>query len=147
VSNLEVWDFFVGEDLGRGSSYDFETAELDDGGGALAKNRRVVMAGYDCVDACSLSGCMQVLEGLRSAQMKLGRLPQMWKHVWDKLEMPNTGTLPVSWLFSYLIYEFPLLLWPFLHFLLFLVPHPWHLSFAVSFNKILDFFVIRLHCN
>ncbi|CAG0916072.1 unnamed protein product [Notodromas monacha] len=92
IPSLEIWDFFLSEDLSKGSCYDFEAAEIDD---PFSKKRRTVLAGYDCVDACSLSGFLQVLENLRTAQVKLGRLAQMWRNVWDKLEPPSNATLTV----------------------------------------------------
>ena len=37
-----------------------------------------------------------LLEEIHKLETELGHLPQKWKVLWDKLELPNTDTLAVS---------------------------------------------------
>jgi len=37
-----------------------------------------------------------LLEEIHKLETELGHLPQKWKVLWDKLELPNTDSLAVS---------------------------------------------------
>lgn len=47
-----------------------------------------------------------LLEEIHKLETELGHLPQKWKVLWDKLELPNTDSLAVScdalFLFNYI---------------------------------------------
>lgn len=38
-----------------------------------------------------------LLEEIHKLETELGHLPQKWKVLWDKLELPNTDSLAVSY--------------------------------------------------
>lgn len=41
-----------------------------------------------------------LLEEIHKLETELGHLPQKWKVLWDKLELPNTDSLTVGWTYS-----------------------------------------------
>lgn len=59
---------------------------------------------YDGVSTMVPDQFSHILEEIHKLETELGHLPQKWKVLWDKLELPNTDSLAVS--NKYLIYLF-----------------------------------------
>lgn len=126
VSVLELWRFYVDEELANGPPYDPELVcsdNLDDsevdylttvsgairsssagstGGGAgnatgnnkhQLRRRRVVTIGYDSLAKCDPDAFTRLLDELKHAEAERGLLPQKWRQVWDKLELPQSDSL------------------------------------------------------
>ncbi|CAG9782497.1 unnamed protein product [Diatraea saccharalis] len=87
---LEVWQYYVSEELSHGAPYDLDTLtppELAD------IQRRLVTAGYDSVARCMPDAFSGLLERLRQLELELGHLPQKWRVRCDQLDLPNTTEL------------------------------------------------------
>ncbi|XP_045539578.1 myotubularin-related protein 5 [Papilio machaon] len=88
INCLEVWEYYVSEELSHGAPYDLD---LVPGGEAEPRApRRVVTAGYDSVSRCMPDAFSGLLERVRQLELELGHLPQKWRVRWDQLELPNT---------------------------------------------------------
>ncbi|CAB3383072.1 Hypothetical predicted protein [Cloeon dipterum] len=109
LSNLDVWDYYLGEELCHGPSYDLEivqqdaaTAEGDkeiasishDSGRTLINKNigRLVTSGYDGVAQCIPDSFSYLLEETHRCEIDLERLPLKWRQIWDKLELPPTDS-------------------------------------------------------
>ncbi|XP_076069162.1 SET domain binding factor isoform X2 [Oratosquilla oratoria] len=102
ISALQIWGYFVGEELRHGPSYDPEVrsqdrqqeeeAEAADGT-TTTSQRRIVINGYDCVSGVQQDIFSSLLEELRHLELELGHLPQKWNVHWDKLELPPADQL------------------------------------------------------
>lgn len=114
---LELWRYYVDEELAQGPPYDPEllaAEQLDDDvelstsilsssaappGSISAGNciklakRRVVTVGYDSLDKMDPDAFSRLLEDLKLAESERGLLPQKWRQVWDKLELPHSDSL------------------------------------------------------
>ncbi|KAI5739315.1 hypothetical protein M8J77_017729 [Diaphorina citri] len=55
--------------------------------------RKVVTFGYNNVDQSIPDAFSYVLEEIHRLESELGLLPQKWKMLWDKLELPTTDSL------------------------------------------------------
>lgn len=127
VAVLELWRYYVDEELAQGPPYDPElvcTDNIDDSeveyltssnstmatssassgvrsGSAGHTNhtkqqqrrRRVVTNGYDSLIKCDPDAFTRLLEELRQLEAERGLLPQKWRQVWDKLELPQNDSL------------------------------------------------------
>jgi hypothetical protein len=51
---------------------------------------------YDCVNKCVPDAFSHLLEEIHRLETELGHLPQKWKVLWDKLELPTTDSLTVT---------------------------------------------------
>lgn len=51
---------------------------------------------YDDVDRIVPDAFSHLLEEIHKIETELGHLPQKWKVLWDKLELPTTDSLTVS---------------------------------------------------
>lgn len=51
---------------------------------------------YDGVSTMVPDQFSHLLEEIHKLETELGHLPQKWKVLWDKLELPNTDSLAVS---------------------------------------------------
>jgi hypothetical protein len=51
---------------------------------------------YDDVDCIVPDGFSHLLEEIHRLETELGHLPQKWKVLWDKLELPTADSLTVS---------------------------------------------------
>ncbi|XP_066963738.1 myotubularin-related protein 13 [Macrobrachium rosenbergii] len=97
VSALQLWGYYLGEELRHGPSYDPEVrnqdrqqeeeAEAADGT-SITSQRRIVISGYDCVSSVQCDVFSALLEELRHLELELGHLPQKWSVHLDKLELP-----------------------------------------------------------
>lgn len=126
VSVLELWSYYVDEELAQGPAYDPELVccdNLDDsdadysstvsgavrsssgGSGSVGnlvaaannkhqlRRRRVVTIGYDSLVKCDPDAFTRLLDELKHAEAERGLLPQKWRQVWDKLELPHSDSL------------------------------------------------------
>ena len=50
---------------------------------------------YDMIDNLVPNAFSYLLEEVHRLEAELGHLPQKWKVLWDKLELPNTDSLTV----------------------------------------------------
>lgn len=55
---------------------------------------------YDNLERCIPDAFTHLLEEIHHTEMELSHLPQKWKVLWDKLELPTTDSLTVSVLAS-----------------------------------------------
>lgn len=98
ISMLEIWDYYINEELAAGPSYDLElsaTEALEDDAeytGKLPK-RKVVTFGYDSIVKNDPDAFTSLLDELKQTEVERGILPQKWKQVWDKLELPHSDSL------------------------------------------------------
>nr|CAD7573991.1 unnamed protein product [Timema californicum] len=101
---LEVWHYYLGEELAHGPSYDLEVIQLDSqqeeeaeaADGILNKSMRtVVTKSYDDIERRVPDAFSHLLEEIHHLETELGHLPQKWKVLWDKLELPTTDSLTV----------------------------------------------------
>lgn len=99
VSNLNIWDYFVCEDLSFGPSYDLEmtSTSLEEQEfhdiSRLVSNRRIVNSCYDDVPSAIPDAFTYLLKEIHRLELELGHLPQKWKILWDKIELPNVDSL------------------------------------------------------
>lgn len=57
------------------------------------RRRRVATIGYDSLMKCDPDAFTRLLEELRMVEAERGLLPQKWRQVWDKLELPQSDSL------------------------------------------------------
>ncbi len=99
VSSLEVWDYYVNEELAQGPPYDLElinTEIVDEDSDYASKQqmkRKVINMGYDNLYRSDSDSFTLLFEKLKQYEAEKGILPQKWKHVWDKLELPHSDSL------------------------------------------------------
>ncbi|CAK1542502.1 unnamed protein product [Leptosia nina] len=87
VSRLEVWEYYVSEELSHGAPYEPDLWPSDP---EPKSPRRLVTAGYDSIPRCMPDAFTGLLERLRQLELELGHLPQKWRVRWEQLELPNT---------------------------------------------------------
>lgn len=95
---LEVWDYYTNEELAQGPPYDLEligseTVEEEPEYSTKHPKRKVVTSGYDNIYRCDIDAFTHLLDELKLAEAEKGILPQKWKQVWDRLELPHSGSL------------------------------------------------------
>jgi myotubularin-related protein 5/13 len=56
----------------------------------------IINCRYDDVDCIVPDGFSHLLEEIHRLETELGHLPQKWKVLWDKLELPTADSLTVS---------------------------------------------------
>lgn len=127
VAMLELWRYYIDEELAHGPPYDLELVcndnhedeEIDflsstgmrsiynsnHGSNSNSKSqqqrrRRVVTTGYDSLVKCDPDIFSRILEELRQAEGERGLLPQKWRQIWDKLELPHSDSLTRNSSFS-----------------------------------------------
>jgi myotubularin-related protein 5/13 len=102
VPCLEVWQYYLDENLNHGPEYDLEIIQLDSqqeeeaeaaDGISNKSSRKITTLGYDCVNKCVPDAFSHLLEEIHRLETELGHLPQKWKVLWDKLELPTTDSL------------------------------------------------------
>ena len=99
VSNLQLWDYFLTEELCHGPPYDLEVGPMDlaqaeearvtEGPSISPSQRRTVAVGYDAVQLHQPDMFTHQLDEIRRVETELGHLPQKWKLLWDRMEPPN----------------------------------------------------------
>ncbi|KAI4495975.1 hypothetical protein M0802_008190 [Mischocyttarus mexicanus] len=101
LPNLDIWQYYLEEELAHGPAYDLEVLQQDSqqeeeaeaADGIVKSNRKVVTQGYDGVSVMVPDQFAHLLEEIHKLETELGHLPQKWKVLWDKLELPNTDSL------------------------------------------------------
>ncbi|CAD7092899.1 unnamed protein product [Hermetia illucens] len=98
VAVLELWRFYIDEELAQGPPYDPELVgndSLEDEAEYNEKQpkRKVVAVGYDSIEKCDPNAFTRLLDELKQAEAERGLLPQKWRQVWDKLELPHSDSL------------------------------------------------------
>lgn len=97
---LELWGYYVDEELAEGPAYDPELVgneqleyEVELAANVGAVRRPVIAVGVDSLDKCEPNVFARLLDDLRNAEGERGLLPQKWRQVWDKLELPHSDSL------------------------------------------------------
>lgn len=99
---LDVWNYYLDEDLKHGPSYDLEIIQMDSqqeeeseaADGIINKSmRKVTTYGYDGINKTVPDAFSHLLEEIHKLEAELGHLPQKWKVLWDKLELPSSDSL------------------------------------------------------
>jgi myotubularin-related protein 5/13 len=98
ISMLEVWDYYTNEELSQGPSYDLEligsdVMDEDTEYSMKQPKRKVITVGYDNINRNDPDAFSQLLDELKQAESERGILPQKWKQVWEKLELPHSDSL------------------------------------------------------
>lgn len=105
LAMLETWRYYIDEELAQGPPYDVELVgndNLEDETEINGKipRRKVVQVGYDSIDKCDPDAFTSLVDDLKQAEAERGLLPQKWKQVWDKLELPHSDSLTRNASFS-----------------------------------------------
>ena len=108
VSNLQLWDYFLAEELSHGPPYDLEIVAMDLAQAEEARvtegpnssmtpssHRRTVTTGYDSVLLREPDLFTFMLDEIHRTETELGHLPQKWKLLWDRME-PAAQDFPSS---------------------------------------------------
>ncbi|XP_044003006.1 myotubularin-related protein 13 isoform X2 [Aphidius gifuensis] len=101
LPSLDIWQYYLEEELAHGPAYDLEILQQDlqqkeeaeAADGIVKSNRKIVIRGYDNCDTMVPDQFTNLLEEIHKLETELGHLPQKWKVLWDKLELPNTDSL------------------------------------------------------
>jgi myotubularin-related protein 5/13 len=112
LSVLELWNYYIDEEMAQGPPYDPELVGndlIDDDeyisggagafvgsggiGGKRLLRRKIINAGYDSLEKSDPGAFTRLLEELKQAETERGLLPQKWRQVWDKLELPHSDSL------------------------------------------------------
>lgn len=102
ISNLEIWDYYLQEELAHGPTFDMELVAMERqreeeseaaDGNSRYSSRRIVNKCYDSISTIQPDFFAQMLETIRNVETELGHLPQKWLMLWDKLELPGTDSL------------------------------------------------------
>ncbi|XP_076328826.1 myotubularin-related protein 13-like isoform X2 [Tachypleus tridentatus] len=98
ISNLEIWDYFLKEELSHGPPYDLEAVAMEKqkeeesqaaDGIPRETSRKIVNACYDNMQTVQPDVFSHMLEIISNLETELGHLPQKWTVLWDKLELPS----------------------------------------------------------
>lgn len=103
LPSLDIWQYYLEEEMAHGPAYDLEILQQDSqqeeeaeaADGIVKSNRKIIMQGYDSINATVPDQFTHLLEEIHKLETELGHLPQKWKVLWDKLELPNTDSLAV----------------------------------------------------
>lgn len=97
---LELWRYYVDEELAQGPPYDPELVgndsledEVEINGKSGKAKRPVIAVGYDNLDKLDPDVFSRLLDDLKNVEAERGLLPQKWRQVWDKLELPHSDSL------------------------------------------------------
>lgn len=95
---MEVWDFYINEDLSNGPSYDLELVGLEgieeDSECMKFPKRKFISMGYDNIARSDPDAFTILLDELKQTESERGILPQKWKQVWDnRIELPRSDSL------------------------------------------------------
>ncbi|XP_022243465.1 myotubularin-related protein 13-like [Limulus polyphemus] len=98
ISNLEIWDYFLKEELSHGPPYDLEAVAMEKqkeeesqaaDGIPRETSRKIVNACCDNMQTVQPDVFSHMLEIIPNLETELGHLPQKWTVLWDKLELPS----------------------------------------------------------
>ncbi|XP_011302109.1 myotubularin-related protein 13 isoform X1 [Fopius arisanus] len=109
LPSLDIWQYYLEEELAHGPPYDLEVLQQDSqqeeeaeaADGIIEKsNRKIVTQGHDSIQAMVPDQFSHLLEEIHKLETELGHLPQKWRVLWEKLELPNTDSLARNGSFS-----------------------------------------------
>lgn len=99
MPSLKIWDYYVGEELAHGPSYDLEVVhmerhrqeelELSNDYDKMDNRRIVVNAIYDSVEHVLPNCFMQMLDQIKLLEAELNFTSQKWSKLWNKIEIPT----------------------------------------------------------
>ncbi|XP_012944799.1 myotubularin-related protein 13 isoform X2 [Aplysia californica] len=95
VSNLKIWDFYVTEDLSRGTPYDIDIEETDglreelEAEAMGVTRRQTLNACYHNIERVQPNCFWSKIEELHRIECDMGIKPSPWRAVWDRLECPG----------------------------------------------------------
>ncbi|XP_050441146.1 myotubularin-related protein 13 [Adelges cooleyi] len=102
LPNLNVWQYYLKEELAHGPSYDLEIIQMDmqqeeeaEAADGISREtlRKVITTGYHIVERYTPDAFKYLLDDIHKLETELGLLPQKWKVLWDKLDLPKTDSL------------------------------------------------------
>jgi myotubularin-related protein 5/13 len=96
ISNLEIWSYYLGEELKHGPSYDIEIVSMDieteeEYNTSMTESlagRDCLTAGYDSMARTDLDIFSNHLRDIGILEAELGHLPHRWQFHWKHLEIP-----------------------------------------------------------
>ncbi|CAG7827012.1 unnamed protein product [Allacma fusca] len=94
IGNLEIWDYYVNENVGTGPAFDLEichpeTNAEEDQTLPGKETRKCITKGVDIINNVIPDAFQHCLNEIYRMETDVGHLPQQWKQHWDKLEIPN----------------------------------------------------------
>ncbi|XP_059831862.1 myotubularin-related protein 13 isoform X1 [Hypanus sabinus] len=96
ISALKKWDYYTGETLSSGPSYDWDmittkagaSDELEQMDGSVPQtHRKVVWPCYDNVSKVQPDAITKLLEEIERLENELNQNPEQWKPVWDRVKV------------------------------------------------------------
>ncbi|UXI15807.1 hypothetical protein NH340_JMT01750 [Sarcoptes scabiei] len=102
LPSLKVWEYYVGEELAHGPSYDLEVMNMerhrpddmeinnDNTNEKSCLRRFVVNSIYDSVDHVLPNCFIQLLDQIKLLEGELNCTSQKWSKIWNKIEIPIT---------------------------------------------------------
>lgn len=101
MASMKIWDYYVGEELAHGPSYDLEVMQMEKHRGEEIEinrdyektgNRRIIVnAIYDSVDHVLPNCFIQMLDQIKLLEGELNCTSQKWLKIWNKIEIPLTS--------------------------------------------------------
>jgi myotubularin-related protein 5/13 len=97
ISSLKLWDYYIGEDLAHGPSYDIEVVNMEHQrqeeleattNDSEKTGRKIINSCYDSVTHAQPNCFTNLLEQVRNLEEELNYMPQKWFTIWDKIEIP-----------------------------------------------------------
>ncbi|RWS10543.1 myotubularin-related protein 13-like isoform X4, partial [Dinothrombium tinctorium] len=106
MCNLQVWDYYLSEELCHGPSFDFEVVAMakqrkeefdatNDMSGATQQEekRKIVNAIYDSIEHTQENSIQLLLETIKSLEAENPKYPKAkWINIWDRIEIPLMST-------------------------------------------------------
>lgn len=99
LASLKIWDYYVGEELAHGPSYDLEVVqmerhrqeelEMNPDYDKVENHRIVVNAIYDSVEQSIPNSFIEMLDHIKLLEAELNFCSQRWSRCWDKIEIPT----------------------------------------------------------
>ncbi|XP_043561839.1 myotubularin-related protein 13 isoform X2 [Chiloscyllium plagiosum] len=96
ISALKKWDYYTGETLSTGPSYDWDMATVKGGvteeqeqtdGSVPQTLRKVVWPCYDNVSKVQPDAITRLLEEIERLENEVNQSPEWWKPVWDRVKI------------------------------------------------------------
>lgn len=99
LPSLRIWDYYVGEELAHGPSYDLEVVqmekhrqeelELNPDFDKVDNGRIIVNAIYDSVEHVLPNSFNEMLDQIKLLEAELNYSSHKWSKCWDKIEIPT----------------------------------------------------------
>ena len=99
LSDLQIWDYYTGEELKHGASHDYELvvqdveqdeeySASDSMTSAASSGRENLVRGYDCLDRNDLNAFASLLTEITHLEKSLGKISKGWQHHWQNVHIP-----------------------------------------------------------